>query len=113
MHDDSLFNGICYVFDGVSVLYTQKPLRNDLKEKIQVKSNAKDNTEYQIKIHLSTTLSSSNITPAVIQLFNTMYRHALIHLKLQQIGKHHYNMNHYVEVPKHRVKVIPVSKIGM
>jgi hypothetical protein len=109
VHDNSLFKGNVYAFDGMGVLYTQKPLGKNSKEKIQVISKYKDKTQYQINIQFAASLSSNNITPAVIQLFNIMYRRALTHLKLQQIGRNHYNMKRAVEIPKHNVKVLPVS----
>ena len=109
IHDNGLFKGKPYVFDGQGVLYTQIPLRKKPKEKIQLDSKSKDRTTYKIKIQLASIVSSSNVTQSVIQLFNIMYRRALRHLKLQQIGRNHYNMKHAIEIPKHKVKVIPVS----
>jgi len=107
-HED-FFKDNPYVYDGQAVLYTQQPLSKDKKAVDLVSTTTNTDQKYQIHIQFACTVSSADINQSVIQLFNIMYRRALRHLKLQQIGRNHYNMDdkYCVTVPQHHVKILP------
>jgi hypothetical protein len=96
-----------YVFDGNAVLYTKVHF---LKDGEKLVLHAKDNSDdkYEITIKYACLISSESVSNEVKQLFNIMYRRALLKLKLQQIGRSHYNLNQALRVDKHNCLIAPV-----
>eukprot|EP01080_Neovahlkampfia_damariscottae_P008147 gene8147-12608_t len=96
-----------YVFDGNAVVYTQKHFLREEEKFLEVYSKDKTDEKYQIKVQYSCLISSDTISVEVKHLFNIMYRRALTKLKLQQIGRHHFDLQQAYNVDKHNLIIAP------
>jgi len=98
-----------FVYDGQSMLFTQQPLNKDKRDINLVSTASYSNEKYQVNIQFVSEISSNEMSSSVAQLFNILFRRSLALLKLQQIGRNHYNMDdrYCINVPEHRVKILP------
>jgi len=106
-HKDTLFKDMAFVFDGLAVLYTKYPIRKNLEEKIELVSKGRK-LSYKITIQNTAYLENhKTIKEPVRQLFNIMYRTALRRLRLQQIGRNHYNMEQAIPLEVYNLRIVP------
>lgn len=105
MHENELGD---WIFDGRAIMWTQKPLCKEGETRIELTSQGRDqSTQYRIIITKTLELSADRLGPAVLQVFNLVYRRSMRFLKLQQIGRNHFNMEQAIPVPRHKIKVLP------
>lgn len=105
MHEGQLGD---WIFDGRAIMWTQKPLFGEDEKSIELTSQGRDqSTQYRIIITKTLELSADRLGPAVLQVFNLVYRRSMRFLKLQQIGRNHFSMEQSIPVPRHNIKVLP------
>lgn len=92
-----------WIFDGRAILYTLEPLGGKQVEFISTSRN----TQFKIVITATATISTSTIGPQMIQVFNLVRRRSLRFLKLQQIGRNHFDLNRAIPVRGFNLKVVP------
>jgi aubergine len=119
-HNDFLKeNSNDYVYDGSGVLYTQQPIFKEEDKKAELTSKFGEEI-VKITIQFACTLSSKLISQDLLQLFNIIYKKALISLKLTRIGKNYYNLKNSIEISQYNLKLLPglietiyISKKGL
>lgn len=94
--------GYINVFDGQS-LYLVHRLPNNVTE-VYSKRNI-DGADIRIKIALVVELQPDS--PEITQMYNIILRRVMSLIKMKQIGRNYYNPEKTIEIPQHRLQVMP------
>lgn len=97
--------GNAWIFDGRAIMFTLNPLEGG--NMIEFTTPDRQGTNFRVEIIFTKKIPTSTVGPAMMQVFNLLYRRSLRALKWQQIGRNHFDMNAAAKVPGFPLRVIP------